>query len=175
MAGILLIHPAPSLDEPKVAPPSSRSESDVKAQFLVAFARNVEWPPGALPKEEEPFLIGILGKDPFGTSLEALEGRRVQNRRVVVLKATELKALDRCQLIYISPSENMNLAGILRSVKGRGVLTFGETEEFLALGGMVRFAPNENRIGLRVNRRASERAGLKISSHILAYVTVVIP
>ncbi|TLY91327.1 MAG: YfiR family protein [Gammaproteobacteria bacterium] len=44
------------------------SEYQLKAVFLFNFAQFVEWPPAALPRESAPFVIGVLGKDPFGAA-----------------------------------------------------------------------------------------------------------
>src|SRR2546430_3260611 len=41
------------------------SEYQLKAVFLFNFAQFVEWPPAALPGDSAPFVIGVLGKDPF--------------------------------------------------------------------------------------------------------------
>src|SRR2546429_1250447 len=46
------------------------SEYQLKAVFLFNFAQFVEWPPAALPGDSAPFVIGVLGKDPFGADLD---------------------------------------------------------------------------------------------------------
>src|SRR5262249_48319243 len=48
---------------------------EVKAVFLFNFTQFVDWPPSAFADLEAPFSICILGKDPFGRSLdEAIRG-----------------------------------------------------------------------------------------------------
>src|SRR5580704_9706085 len=39
---------------------------DLKAVFLLNFGQFVEWPTNAFPDETAPFVIGILGENPFG-------------------------------------------------------------------------------------------------------------
>ena len=46
------------------------SEYQLKAVFLFNFAQFVEWPAAAFPRANAPFVIGVLGKDPFGASLD---------------------------------------------------------------------------------------------------------
>src|SRR5205823_3694158 len=41
------------------------SEYQLKAVFLFNFAHFVEWPAASLPPQSAPFVIGVLGKDPF--------------------------------------------------------------------------------------------------------------
>src|SRR6266700_2363788 len=55
------------------------SEYQVKAVWLLNFARFVEWPATAFTNARSPVVVGVLGKDPFGRDLEkALEGKMVQ-------------------------------------------------------------------------------------------------
>src|SRR2546426_126694 len=57
------------------------SEYRVKAVWLLNFARFVDWPPSAFANPHSPFVVGLLGKDPFGKDLEkALEGKTVKGR-----------------------------------------------------------------------------------------------
>src|SRR6266487_3292054 len=54
------------------------SEYEVKAVWLLNFARFVEWPAAAFTNAHCPVVVGVLGKDPFGRNLEqALEGKTV--------------------------------------------------------------------------------------------------
>ena len=46
------------------------NEYKIKAVFLYNFAKFVEWPPNVFPDANTPFVIGVLGQDPFGSYLE---------------------------------------------------------------------------------------------------------
>ena len=48
------------------------AEYRVKAVFLFNFAQFVDWPPDAFTAPGQPFVIGVLGKDPFGPELDAV-------------------------------------------------------------------------------------------------------
>jgi hypothetical protein len=61
------------------------SEYQLKAVFLFNFAQFVEWPPQALAHPGAPFVIGILGLDPFGASLDqVVHGERVNHHPLTV-------------------------------------------------------------------------------------------
>jgi hypothetical protein len=53
-------------------------------------------------------------------------------------------------------------------VRGRMVLTVGETPEFLAAGGILSFSSQQGAIQFDVNLEAANKARLKISSRLLA-------
>src|ERR1700737_4462728 len=60
-------------------------EYQVKAVFLFNFAQFVEWPPQSFENPTAPFVIGILGTDPFGEALEsAVRGETVEGRNFVI-------------------------------------------------------------------------------------------
>ncbi len=67
------------------------SEFQLKAVFLFNFAQFVEWPAAALPRAGAPFVIGVLGKDPFGPILdEVVQGETVNGHPL------RHRALSRC-------------------------------------------------------------------------------
>ena len=53
------------------------------------------------------------------------------------------------------------------------MLTVGEADHFARRGGMIGFFLEDNRVRLEVNRGAAERAGLRLSSKLLAVARLV--
>ena len=47
------------------SPVRAESEYDVKAAYLYKFTKFVEWPEAAFASAEAPFVIGVIGRDPF--------------------------------------------------------------------------------------------------------------
>jgi hypothetical protein len=149
------------------------AEYEVKAAFLYNFAKFVAWPAGSGGNE---FVITILGEDPFGSALdEALAGKEVERRRVVVHRASRLEDLGRTQILFISDSERSRLPVVLKQVEGLGVLTVGEMDRFAEQGGVIHFRTEDRRVRLVVNTAAAERAGLRISSELLKLARIVGP
>ena len=60
---------------------SPPSEYQLKAAFLLNFARYAEWP--SLPSGS--LKVCLYGRDPFGAALSSLEHRQVQGREVKVV------------------------------------------------------------------------------------------
>jgi len=57
---------------------NSPSEYQIKAAFLLNFAKFVDWPPNSFAGPESPFLICVVGEDPFGGVLdEYLMGKKL--------------------------------------------------------------------------------------------------
>ena len=58
-------------------------------------------------------------------------------------------------------------------LRGANVLTVGESDSFISLGGMINLAMKDNKIRPEVNLAAAERAHLQISSKLLRIAQVV--
>src|SRR5712672_420565 len=83
------------------------TESQVEAVFVFNFSRFVDWPPEAFAAPTDPFVIGILGSDPFGTRLdEAVRGERIDQHPLLVRRFRNLGELGDCRIHYIDRSES---------------------------------------------------------------------
>ncbi len=152
----------------------SFSEYQVKAAFLYNFARFVEWPTDAFLDAHAPILLGIVGEDPFGDALEqALKGKSVNGRELVLKRLTRQQDLKGFHMLFVSSSEARHLSQIMESLKGKCVLTVGETEGFAQTGGVINFTLEENKVHFEINVDTAERAHLKISSKLLALAKVL--
>jgi hypothetical protein len=140
-------------------------EYAVKAVFLFNFARFVEWPSNS---KGGPMVVGILGDDPFGRTLDdVVKGETVQNRSLVVLRFRRVDEIKTCHILFISPSETAKYDEIFSKLQGRSILTVGDTDSFARRGGMIRFVTEDKKIRLRVNVAAAKAVQLTISSKLL--------
>src|SRR5580698_556341 len=55
-------------------------EYPLKAAFLYNFANYVEWPSAAFQSSTSPFIVGVLGPNPFGSMLDELAKKTVRGR-----------------------------------------------------------------------------------------------
>lgn len=145
------------------------SEYDVKAAMLYNFAKFVQFPQERAGESDELQLC-ILGVDPFGVSMNSVEGKIAQGRRVTVRRLESSEELGRCHIVFVSSSERENLGGILALASG---LTVSEIERFAKRGGMVGLVNQRNRVRIQVNLEAAESAGLRISSKLLQVANIV--
>ena len=147
---------------------SQPSEYQVKAAFLFNFAKFVEWPPETFAGETSPLVIGILGDNPFGSDLERIvAGKLINNRPITVRSFPTAAEAANCHILFISSSEK-RLPEIIQSLHGTPVLIVGETDQFIASGGMVNFVQEASKIRFQINDDAAKAARLKISSKLLS-------
>jgi hypothetical protein len=142
-------------------------EYDVKAAYILNFARFVEWPPDVLAASA-PLTIAVVGNDPFRGSLEnVLRGSSANGHAIRVRYLHWNDNLSQCQIIFISASEEPHLPQILRNLGNAGVLTVSDVDRFSLRGGVIEFLMVGNRVRFDINRTPAVAARLTISSRLL--------
>ncbi len=153
---------------------------EVKAAFLYNFIKFVEWPEKSFPEKDSPFIIGVLGTDPFSDPDalvnyldQATSGKTVHDRKIVIRRSRRINNLRNCHLIFISASEKSGIKETLATLNQPGVLTIGETDGFCQQGGIINFFMAAGKVRFEINTTASEKNGLKISSKLLNVAKIV--
>jgi hypothetical protein len=152
------------------APAQERpTEYQVKAVFLEKFGQFVEWPDHAFAGVGSPLVIGVFGENPFRDALENLAAKDTLNRRAIVVRQIKSPSdLKGCHVVFSPASVKAREPEVLAEVHGLGILTVGETDNFIQNGGMITFVVEDSRIRFEINDAAARCAGLKISSKLLA-------
>jgi YfiR/HmsC-like len=152
----------------------SLTEYQVKALCLLNFAKYIEWPAQTFAASNSPIKVGIFGENKFGDDLKiAMQGKCIGERPIEIKAVSSEPEWRNCQVLFISESENKREAGILNRVKSLPILTVGESEEFLAEGGVVRFLLKDGKVRFEVNLNAARTARLGISSKMLSLADTV--
>lgn len=145
-------------------------EAKLEAVLLFNLARFVDWPPEAFATTNAPLVIGILGRDPFGPTLEeVVRGELANGHPLRVKHCSTVHDAAECQIVFVSSSERSRAKAIVSDLKARPVLTVSDVEAFCrSAGGMVAFYVNEqHRIRVRLNLEAAKTAGLNVSSKLI--------
>lgn len=141
----------------------------MKAVFLYNFTQFIDWPESAFQNSEAPFIIGILGDDPFGAFLDrTVEGEHIGTHPIKVKRFEDLRSAMSCHMLYINSTDREWLRTILNSVSEKNILTVSDDPYFNNLGGIIRFYTEENKIKLQINLPRSKEAQLTISSKLLS-------
>lgn len=149
-----------------VAQPPESGENAVKSAFLYNFTKFVDWPANAFEGTQSPFRVCVFADAAFRRDLESmLVNESVGLRRVTV--AADPKDVRGCHLAYFGAGASDRAAQLLPSLRQSPVLTVGEGQRFVEMGGLIAFALEQNRVRFDVNKPAMDRAGLVVSSKLL--------
>ena len=150
-------------------------EYTLKAAFIFNFLKYTTWPKGTFDKEDEPIILGVVGKDAYGDLLGKVLGKKKVGKHAVVIKRFEkiedVKDVHAHLVGKLTAKERTKLYAQLGS---SAVLVVGDekgmasehacTASFFLDGGKVRF---------EVSTNAIKRTGLTLSSQLLKLADVV--
>ena len=149
-------------------------EYRIKGAFLLNFAKFTKWPADEVAATNTPVTIGIVGEDPFGSTLDQLvAGETIGTRPIVVKRLVPSEDLSQCQILFLPKSADAT--DVLKHLSGPGVLTVGESDDFLDAGGAIRLLIEDKKVRFEVNMDAAERAHLTISSQLLKLAKTIKP
>lgn len=126
-------------------------EYQVKAAFLLNFAKFMAWPESSFAQEESVFKICVIGENPFGAILGALEKKTVRGRPIRVFYAEKLNTSKGYHLAFISGSEEGQIAELLASLEKQPVITVSDMKGFARKGGVVEFVQQNGRLSFIIN------------------------
>lgn len=150
------------------------SEYQVKSVFLFNFTQFVEWPAESFTTPASPLVIGVYGKNPFGTFLDqTVQGEQTDGHPLIVKRFTKLDEITGCHILFICDSEKNRLKEILNYTKGKSILTVSDVNDFAKQGGMIRFLTENRKTRLRINLEAVKASNLTVSSKLLRLSEIV--
>jgi hypothetical protein len=155
------------------AQPVSR-EYQLKAAFVYNFAQFTDWPEDVLADTSQPFVIGVLGTNYFGSALEeVVRGETVRGHKLHVEYYHAVEEIRTCHILFIGQSEDRRLEKILAALKGKPILTVSDIDKSAIRGVMVRFLTENNKLRFRVNVDSLAASHLTMSSKLLRVAEVV--
>jgi YfiR/HmsC-like len=151
----------------RVAAQPAPSEYQVKAAYLLNFARFVEWPADVLAPGA-PLNVTIVGRDPFGGALdEVLHGKSANGHPIRVHYQHWDNILTGDQIVFVGTSEESHLPQILLFLGHSSVLTVSDIDRFSLKGGIIELRMVGNRVRFDINRATAAKSKLFVSSRLL--------
>jgi hypothetical protein len=154
---------------------SSSESSQVKAAFLYNFAQFIEWPSQAFADRDMPFTMCLIGDSFDGMLDKTVEGETLDGRKIAVRRISHTDSLRTCHLVYVGRLEARRSMEVIAAAAGMPLLTVGDSEDFINLGGIIRFTESGNRVRFEINPDAAERAALRVSSRLLKLADIARP
>lgn len=153
----------------------SVSEYQIKAAYVYNFAKFVEWPANNFPNPTTPIRICVLNDRSFEAGLNHIaNGKAIGGRPVNIVAVENVDECHACHILFVNSSQDRHARQIIEVLRATSVLTVGETKDFVDEGGIIGFIVQDDRVQFRVNHRAANQAGLRISSRLLSLARQVI-
>jgi hypothetical protein len=138
------------------------SRDDVQAAYLYNFGKFVRWPES---RGLGPMLVCVAGQDTFGQTISKLvDGEQIDGRTVEERNLDRPEGVGACSILFIGATARGQVAGIL---------TVGDSPDFIAQGGMIQFVQVEDHVRFSVNLDACSRHSVGLSSELLKVAVTV--
>ena len=175
---------AQTIDPDKVA--------TIKAAYVLNFIKYTQWPEGTLADANDPILLTVVGARADDAVLEtairrsdSIGGRRIQLQRVDFPPADGrgridpealskfFQELERGHAVYVADASREQVRQITSHLRGKDVLTMGDTIRFAESGGMLGLVLEENRVVFQANTGEIQKTRLTVSSKVLKLAQIV--
>lgn len=144
-------------------------EYRVKVGFLYNFISFTDWP----ARVGSPLTLCVVGTDPFGEELDALQGKNVNGRSLAVRSAVSPEQVKGCQAVFVAGSAIDSLPRILDALQGEPVLTIADSTGALDRGIGINMVVRQSKVAFEVNLVATRHAQLNVSSKLLRLASEV--
>jgi hypothetical protein len=146
-------------------------EHAVKVAFVFNLTKYVEW-----PQTNNQISIGVVGDGGMGELLKSmLEGKTSESRSIHVVLSPSEAEIEHCSLIYIADPSPKRIHAVLNQVRGKSILTVGDSDTFVRQGGMVALVTVGQQVQIQIGLETAQQSRLKISSRLLNIATLVTP
>ncbi|MGD8847647.1 MAG: YfiR family protein [Desulfobacteraceae bacterium] len=168
LCGLFLCDPTRALCDPVTGP-----EYEVKLGFIYNFINFVTWPETAFKSGSDALTLCLASDNPFSEVLYKLDGKTIKGKTLNVIDYQEETCLEQSHILFFATQDRALIEQILNLIKGRSILTIGETEGFTRMGGTINFFKERNRLRFKINIDAARRNSLKMSSQLLGSAKIV--
>jgi hypothetical protein len=148
-----------------LGPAFAQSADGIKAAFIYNFAKFSEWPASAFANDSAPIAVGFIGADSLADGFEKnVTGKNVNGRDFAVKKLSGAAGVEACQIIFVGDAGQA--AAVMAAVKGKPVLTVGDSDGSAAAGGMITFVDNGGKVGFDLNLGSVNASGIKLNAKL---------
>lgn len=160
--------------------PQSKSSEEyaVKANMTAKIPTQVTWPDELRGEiESTPFIIAVIGKNPFGSKLDLVsEKAKIKNRQVETRYISKLEEIAEsgCNLLFITKTSKKKLAEIVEFTGTKPILMISDTKGYAEMGVHINILIKGGKLRFEVNRKAMRKSGLNVNYHLLKLAVRII-
>ena len=153
---------------------NKRKEFHIKALFLYNFANFVEWPNAAFKSETSSLDMCLFGDVPFGGFLDAVNGAKIRNRVLNIIRTSDSNAIKNgCHILFVGTDRLDHIGKLFENINHVFVLSIGNVEGFTRQGGIVNILRTQDQHKFEINLNRAIENGLLIDSDVLALARII--
>lgn len=133
------------------------SEYKLKAGYIYNIMKFISWQ----EVSGKVIKVAVYGADPFDGYLDTMQSKRIKNHSIKVVHTKDIEELKSSDVVFISANN------ALPDLVSHGVLTIGDSKEFLHNGGMIELKVVASKIKIGINLDLVQKEQINISSKLL--------
>ena len=149
-----------------VAGEQQNLEYKLKALYIVRLAAFITWPENS---ENQTFKICIDSSDQIASQLRQMSVSKIKGRKLEIIDLPVDASISQCSVLYLLHGQVKPL------LVHMPVLTVSSQENFAEQGGMIEFYIDRNKVRMKANLHAVNKAGIKLSSKLIRLLSIVEP
>lgn len=149
------------------------SEYLLKAAFLYNFAKFTQWPESAFHGPASPLSLCVMGENPFGAALSALQDHIINGRPLITRQIGNTQDLSGCHMVFFGASARQHPVEDLNPAGNLPILSVGDTPSFARSGGVISLKLVGGKVRFEVNLLAAQRSGIKLDVRLLQMADIV--
>lgn len=149
---------------PVLSQANNISEYKIKAAFIYNFARFTQW-----PDDTNELKICVYGEDPFGSSIDSLNGKQSNDRTIKIVRTKLIEEVKSCHIAFLNiiPPERRLFVRALKEIQDTNVLTIADAANVIDFGVMIGLKINNDKVAFDVNHTIARASDIKISAKLL--------
>jgi len=153
----------------------STNEYQLKAVFIYNFSKFIEWPENAFADSSAGFQICVLGDDPFGEVMTALNNRSYLSHPIQIKYPHNLNEAKKCQILYVNDSgKSAQWRDLVKNLGDAPVLTVSSSDDAMQSGIGIGFVIKEGKIRWAINLNSTHKAQLKVSAKLVEIAVSIV-
>ena len=143
----------------------AQSEEGIKAAFVYNFAKFTEWPANAFADGGAPITVGFVGAASLADTFEKnVVGKNANGRDFAVKRLPTAAGTESCQIVFVG--DPGQIEAVVSAIKGKAILTVGDSDHFAAAGGMIKFVKDGAKISFDLDFTSINAAQLKLDAKL---------
>ena len=143
-------------------------EYKVKAATLYKIAKFVKWPDDAFATARSPFIIAVVGQDPFGPTLDSvLQGKTLHGRKIIIRRLAKAKDIHAPHVLYLGGLKDSEVQMVFKVCRGRPILVAGDSPEILRRGGTLHLFIEGTKLRFQIDAASAKKSNLSLNPRLL--------
>ena len=150
----------------------AQSEYIVKALIIEKFAKYSRWPPQSkLNKANSPFIICIVGSNPFGDIMDRIYSvKKIKGHKVQVKYIKGNQPLQICHILFLANDSGKRIPEVVEFSQKNSILTFSDNKSWVQKGICVNlYITKKQTILFKINEQSLRNNQMQVNSLLLDY------